>query len=266
MAEEKLKQRLKQLLTLPQNRLCCDCSMAGPTWASKNLGVFVCLDCAGVHRSLGTDVSQVRSVDLDTWNPAWVTVMESVGNAIGNSCWEARMPPCKKINPAVSKEGRANFIREKYAKKAFYSPPDQSTITSAPVLSAAEQRKQLRLARLNPNNPNVSSNSPLPSPSSQPPAAERGQQVTVDLFSGMTVKTTQTSRSSTNLFEGMNISSSPSAPLSLSPAPSSSPPTSSFDLLDLESVHEENGFSCSRSPIAHTHNREEDPFAEFISL
>jgi stromal membrane-associated protein len=256
MADEKLKQRLKQLLALPQNRLCCDCSMAGPTWASKNLGLFVCLDCAGVHRSLGTHVSEVRSVDLDTWVPAWVTVMETVGNAVGNSCWEARMPAAKKITPAVSKEGRANFIREKYAKKAYYSPPGEGTAAiSAPVLSAAEQRKQLRLARLNANNPNVNSSSPLPSPTqtSQPE----------DLFSGMTVKS-QTSRTAApNLFDGMNMSSSPSIPLSLSPASSTS--ASSFDLLNLDAIaHDESGFSCSRSPVAHT--RQEDPFAEFITL
>jgi hypothetical protein len=262
MADDKLKQRLKQLLTLPQNRLCCDCSMVGPTWASKNLGVFVCLDCAGVHRSLGTDFSQVRSVDLDTWIPAWVTVMENCGNAIGNSCWEARLPPGKKITPSVSKEARSSFIREKYAKKAYFSPLEEGSATCAPVLSAAEQRKQLRLARLNSNNSNVSSISPQPSPSTKQTAVVESYPATVDLFSGMTVKTQSPRPVAVNLFEGMNVSSSPPAPLSLSPAPSSSSAT--FDLLNLDAIAQDGGFPFLRSPVTQTH--QEDPFAEFISL
>lgn len=262
MAEsEKLKQRLKQLLALPQNRVCCDCSMVGPTWASKNLGVFVCLDCAGVHRSMGTHISQVRSVDLDSWVPAWVSVMESVGNAIGNSCWEARMPPGKKITPSVSKEARTAFIREKYERKAFYSPREEGAV-AAPVLSAAEQRKQTRLARLNANN----STSPLPSPTkesthNQVPSASIPTPATMDLFSGMTVKTTAPVLPVLNLFEGMSISSStptPAAPLSLSPAPSSS---NSLDLLNLDNiVVQENGFAFSQSPTPNKHD-----LSEFVS-
>lgn len=296
---DELWQRLKQLLALPQNRLCSDCSMVGPTWASKNIGVFVCLDCAGVHRSMGTDISQVRSVDLDSWTPAWVAVMERVGNAIGNSCYEARMPPGKKISPSVSKDARSAFIREKYAKKAFYSPLSEAgaAAAAAPVLSAAEQRKQLRLARLNNNNSNNTNNvvsaivTPVPTTpqvvilpvavNQQPQPATAAAPVraaaplSLDLFSGMTVKTTQTpsnnsnnhngsSNSNTlNLFEGMSIS--PSTPLSLSPAPSASPTSSSFDLLDMDSiVVQEAGFAYIQ-PVT-THVRQEDPFAEFITL
>jgi stromal membrane-associated protein len=40
-----------------------------PRWASWNIGVFVCIQCSGVHRSIGTHISKVKSADLDTWNP-----------------------------------------------------------------------------------------------------------------------------------------------------------------------------------------------------
>ena len=33
-----------------------------------NRGVFICIRCSGIHRSMGTHISRVKSVDLDTWN------------------------------------------------------------------------------------------------------------------------------------------------------------------------------------------------------
>jgi hypothetical protein len=34
--------------------------MLDPTWASWNLGVFVCISCTGAHRSLGPQGSKVQ--------------------------------------------------------------------------------------------------------------------------------------------------------------------------------------------------------------
>ena len=50
---------------------------ADPTWASANLGVYLCLNCSGVHRSLGTHITQVRSITMDAWFPDQIEV--SVG-------------------------------------------------------------------------------------------------------------------------------------------------------------------------------------------
>ena len=52
-------------------------AFAGPTWASANLGVYLCLNCSGVHRSLGTHITQVRSITMDAWFPDQIEV--SVG-------------------------------------------------------------------------------------------------------------------------------------------------------------------------------------------
>ena len=42
------------------NDCCCDCAAPNPTWASINLGVVMCLACAGIHRQLGVHISKVR--------------------------------------------------------------------------------------------------------------------------------------------------------------------------------------------------------------
>lgn len=47
---------------------------AEPQWASANLGIFICISCSGAHRTLGTHISRVRSLFLDTWQDEEVKV------------------------------------------------------------------------------------------------------------------------------------------------------------------------------------------------
>jgi len=84
------------------------------------------MPCSGIHRSLGTHITQVRSVDLDKWKPEWVEVMKAWGNAKANAVWEAKMPKgyegkpneteAQELTPKLQK-----FIRDKYEKKKWYS-------------------------------------------------------------------------------------------------------------------------------------------------
>lgn len=66
----------------PDNRICVDCDTENPDWASINLGCLLCIECSGIHRSLGTHVSKVRSLVLDTtsWTEELVGVMLGLGN------------------------------------------------------------------------------------------------------------------------------------------------------------------------------------------
>ena len=61
------------LLRDEDNKYCVDCDAKGPRWASWNLGIFLCIRCAGIHRNLGVHISKVKSVNLDTWTPEQVS-------------------------------------------------------------------------------------------------------------------------------------------------------------------------------------------------
>ena len=70
--------RLQALLSSPGNAMCADCSTSSHlTWAAINLGIFLCIDCAGIHRGLGTHISKVRSLELDTreWSESQLELM-----------------------------------------------------------------------------------------------------------------------------------------------------------------------------------------------
>ncbi|KAJ0966012.1 hypothetical protein J5N97_027150 [Dioscorea zingiberensis] len=119
----KHKKILEGILKLPENRECADCKAKGPRWASVNLGIFICMQCSGIHRSLGVHISKVRSATLDTWLPEQVAFIQSMGNEKSNSYWEAELPP------NYDRVGIENFIRAKYEDKRWI--PKDTTVRPA---------------------------------------------------------------------------------------------------------------------------------------
>jgi ADP-ribosylation factor GTPase-activating protein 1 len=49
------------------NRKCFECGQANPNWVSVNNGVLLCINCSGLHRGLGVQISYVLSISLDLW-------------------------------------------------------------------------------------------------------------------------------------------------------------------------------------------------------
>jgi len=122
-AQKELRLKLKAIRRLPENSICAECKITSSEWASTNLGLFICMDCAGVHRGLGTHITKIKSCTMDTWTPKEVAFMESIGNAKANSYWEARLPYGGGISPTVNSRQRAEFIRSKYEQKKYYAAP-----------------------------------------------------------------------------------------------------------------------------------------------
>ena len=72
---------MANILAKPPNQVCFDCGSKAPKWSSPYLGIVICYECAAKHRSYGTHISFVRSVDLDKWNRKQLKSLELTGNS-----------------------------------------------------------------------------------------------------------------------------------------------------------------------------------------
>lgn len=110
---------LNRLRLDPSNRVCADCcSSENVDWVSINLVVVLCIHCSGAHRSLGTHISQIRSLTLDTvsFTLDLVAALEAVSNNQINAIWEARLA----AKPAIDSDGaRLAFIKRKYLDRQY---------------------------------------------------------------------------------------------------------------------------------------------------
>ncbi|XP_027713040.1 arf-GAP with coiled-coil, ANK repeat and PH domain-containing protein 1 isoform X1 [Vombatus ursinus] len=110
-----------QVQSVEGNAQCCDCREPAPEWASINLGVTLCIQCSGIHRSLGVHFSKVRSLTLDSWEPELVKLMCELGNVVINQIYEARIQDMsvKKPGPTCSRQEKEAWIHAKYVEKKF---------------------------------------------------------------------------------------------------------------------------------------------------
>ncbi|TYI29353.1 hypothetical protein ES332_A05G310600v1 [Gossypium tomentosum] len=113
--------RLERMLEDTGNRVCADCGSPDPKWVSLSIGVFICIKCSGVHRSLGSHISKVLSVKLDEWTEDQVDGLVNLGgNIVVNNKYEAFLPNnLKKPRPDSSIEERSDFIKRKYEMQQF---------------------------------------------------------------------------------------------------------------------------------------------------
>ncbi|XP_026538975.1 arf-GAP with Rho-GAP domain, ANK repeat and PH domain-containing protein 3 [Notechis scutatus] len=103
------------------NRFCADCHALSPDWASINLCVVICKHCAGLHRSLGSRISKVQSLKLDTsiWSNEMVQLFIMLGNRQANKFWAAHLPASEVLYPDANTKQRQDFIINKYRYGRF---------------------------------------------------------------------------------------------------------------------------------------------------
>nr|XP_006127206.1 arf-GAP with coiled-coil, ANK repeat and PH domain-containing protein 3 [Pelodiscus sinensis] len=112
---------LQRVQSIPGNDQCCDCGQADPRWASINLGILLCIECSGIHRSLGVHCSKVRSLTLDSWEPELLKLMCELGNSTMNQIYEAQCEELglKKPTAGSSRQDKEAWIKVKYVEKKF---------------------------------------------------------------------------------------------------------------------------------------------------
>ena len=72
--------KISEISSKEGNNKCFDCGNENPKWASINNGIFLCLKCAGIHRSFGLQFSIIRSLQIDSWSQKQLLFLSKGGN------------------------------------------------------------------------------------------------------------------------------------------------------------------------------------------
>ncbi|XP_036970268.1 arf-GAP with coiled-coil, ANK repeat and PH domain-containing protein 2-like isoform X4 [Acanthopagrus latus] len=164
---------LQKVLAIPGNACCCDCGQPDPRWASINLGITLCIQCSGIHRSLGVHFSKVRSLTLDTWEPELLKLMCELGNGVINQIYEARREElgARKPQPGDPRHEVEAYIKAKYVDRRFVRRPSDEELRNK-VVSLSKQEK-----RLSSSSEHLPPRPPPPTPKLRPGSNVSGQSV-----------------------------------------------------------------------------------------
>ncbi|ULU07569.1 hypothetical protein L3Y34_018940 [Caenorhabditis briggsae] len=127
----------EQIRRVPGNEVCADCGSPAPKWVSINLGVILCIECSGAHRSLGVQVSKVRSLCMDSIDNELRDVLLSLGNRQVNAIFLAHLPTSPDavvpppINEKSARPAREAWIKAKYVERRFAVSEDTRARSSA---------------------------------------------------------------------------------------------------------------------------------------
>lgn len=126
------------------NKTCADCGFEPTTYASVNLGVFLCAACAELHDELLPGISIIRSIK-DPWDISAQHRFELealMGNTKRNKIFEknAVKKDIARAKPNDGREARARWIKAKYVISNLEKDPALSASFGGSVSSPGSRR------------------------------------------------------------------------------------------------------------------------------
>ncbi|XP_073130441.1 probable ADP-ribosylation factor GTPase-activating protein AGD8 [Henckelia pumila] len=132
-------QIFRKLKAKSDNKMCFDCKAKNPTWASVTYGIFLCIDCSAVHRSLGVHISFVRSTNLDSWTPEQLKLMCFGGNTRAQVFFNQHgWSDGGKVDAKYTSKA-AELYRQLLAKEVAKSNAEEAGLPTSPIASQSSR-------------------------------------------------------------------------------------------------------------------------------
>ena len=101
--------------------ICSDCGAQKPTWLSLNWLTIICIDCSAIHRSLGVQISKIRSLELDNIKEDYIELLSIIKQNEINDILEEKIKEYENEKPNCNstREQKEQFIINKYKNKKY---------------------------------------------------------------------------------------------------------------------------------------------------
>ncbi|KAF7729363.1 ArfGAP with FG repeats 1 [Apophysomyces ossiformis] len=112
--EELNSKKVRDLLRIPENKKCFDCSTKSPFFVNVSIQTFVCTRCSGLVREVG---HRVKSISASKFSGPEVVALQQGGNEIARQIWLSSYK-MGTSDPETDSDVRL-FMRQKYYEQKW---------------------------------------------------------------------------------------------------------------------------------------------------
>ena len=139
-AEKEYTRELKAMRRAGRNRFCADCDRKHTSWASVNIGCFLCIECAQVHRAMGTHISRVKNcLGTYLWHPDEMDAMRKAGNHMSSSIYGG--PVLDRDSRQYTQQEALPILLSKYSKQKKQMSAAEEKVAESQSVVARKIRK-----------------------------------------------------------------------------------------------------------------------------